>query len=335
MSRCARSSRSGTRRSRLVFLFALSALAAGCTLGPHAATTPAGNDGWQPWQILETATGRVIPSEEWLKNLAAFDIIYLGEEHHNRHHIEAALRVLTALSGEQVRPAIGMEMFGWDGQAALNGYLEGRGEVRESFLEQARWKQNWGGPFEDYEPLVAFARDHHLPIYAMNPPKSLIRQVAKEGLAQARQGTEWTSWRMQDEEIVDDPAYRARLLDQLRRCHGGGSDDDYRTMYEASTVRDEGMARTLAETLWQQRAGSDHAAPVIVSYTGGGHIQYRLPVPKRVARRLSGQVRDVTIYLASYDQTRGDEIRELLHDRIADYIWLTPLSRHGAPQRCR
>jgi hypothetical protein len=169
----------------------------------------------------------------------------------------------------------------------------------------------------------------------MNPPKSLIRQVVKEGLAQARQGAEWSRWGLQSEEIVDDPAYRARIVDQLRRCHGGGTDDDYRTMYEASMVRDEGMAKTLAETVQSIRNSPGGPKQLVLSYTGGGHIQYALPIPKRVARRLSDHVRYTTVYLASYDQTRDEEIRELLRDGIADYVWLTPLSRHGAPQRCR
>jgi hypothetical protein len=106
-------------------------------------------------------------------------------------------------------------------------------------------------------------------------------------------------------------------------------------MYEASMVRDEGMAKTLAEAIQASRHVPDGPRSLLLSYTGGGHIQYALPVPKRVARRLSGQVRSATVYLASYDQTRRDELRELMRDAIADYIWLTPLSRHGAPQRCR
>jgi hypothetical protein len=72
----------------------------------------------------------------------------------------------------------------------------------------------------------------------------------------------------------------------------------------------------------------------VVSYTGGGHIQYRLPVPNRVQRR-AGSIKQTTIYMTAFDPTRTEEIRELLRDAIADYVWLTPLSAHGAPRRCR
>ena len=253
-------------------------LVAGCVPEQQAIIGSGHEEGWKPWQVLETQTGRVLSSPEWLKDLENYEIIYLGEEHFNQYHIEAALRVLDQVFSDGIQPTIGMEMFGWDGQAALDDYLSkgrlGRGE----FLEQVRWTQNWGGAFEDYEPLVAFARERQLSIRAMNPPKPLIRRVVKLGLEQVRQDPEWTQWGMDQEEIVDDPSYRARIVGQLQRCHGGGTDEHFRTMYEASMVRDEGMAKTLAASLEALRRDRGGPRGIIVSYTGGGHIQYKLPV---------------------------------------------------------
>lgn len=310
-------------------------VAAGCVPGHQAAPGSDHEGGWQPWQVIETQTGRVVSTPEWLKDLENYEIIYLGEEHFNKYHIEAALRILDRLFSDGIQPTIGMEMFGWDGQPALDDYLSkgrlGRGE----FLEQVRWTQNWGGAFEDYEPLVAFARERQLSIRAMNPPKPLIRRVVKLGLEQVRQDPEWTQWGLDREEIVDDPSYRARIVGQLQRCHGGGTDEHFRTMYEASMVRDEGMAKTLAASLEALRRDRGGPRGIIVSYTGGGHIQYQLPVPMRVARRLSGDVKQTTIYMTSFDTSRLEEIRELVREGIADYIWLTPMSAKGPPQRCR
>lgn len=289
----------------------------------------------QPWQVIETHSGRVVSQREWLKSLEQYDIVYIGEEHYNPHHIAAALRVLAALRESGISPVLGMEMFGWDGQAALDRYLADETAVRPVFLEAVQWKSNWGGPFENYEPLVNFARTHHVPLHAMNPPKTLIRQVVRLGLAQAREGEEWKQWRMADEEIVDDPAYRARILDQLRRCHGGGAEEDYRTMYEASMVRDEGMAKTLAAAVNEARHSQTAPRSILVSYTGGGHIQYGLPVPKRVARRLNGAIRQATVYLVSFDPSKGEDLADLLREPIADYLWLTPVSGQGPVQRCR
>jgi uncharacterized iron-regulated protein len=168
----------------------------------------------------------------------------------------------------------------------------------------------------------------------MNPPKTLIRSIVRKGLEAVRSESEWSRWNMPGETIVDDPKYRERIMEQLRQCHGGGAPEDYHTMYEAAMVRDEAMAKTLVSVWNDMRSGSRPPGP-IVSYTGGGHIQYKLPVPKRVARRLRSQVKQVTIYMTSFDPSRRTEIRQLLEDGVADYLWLTPIGQQGPPRRCR
>jgi len=289
---------------------------------------------WQVGQIIDGKTGLAVNRSDWLKSLSQYDIVYLGEEHYNRHHIDAALTVLNAVMTEGIRPVLTMEMFGWDGQAALDEMRANSDPLDVAWLDRARWRQNWGGSFEHYAPLVAFARDRHLSLYAMNPPKSLIRRVVSLRLDQVRQEPEWTHWGLDREAIVDDPAYRSRILDQLQRCHGGGSEEDSLPMYEASMVRDEGMAKTVAQALRTARLAEQAPRTLVLSYTGGGHIQYQLPVPKRVARRFAETIAQTTVYLASYDSSRADDIVNLVQDGIADYIWLTPVSQQGLPQRC-
>lgn len=316
-------------------LVVMLALTPGCGAERPIGTAPSNAGEWQPWQVIETKSGRALSYAEWLKDLERYDVVYLGEEHYNPHHIDAAIRIMSGFIADGIRPVLGMEMFGWDGQAALDRYLSEQSLERDTFLEQVQWKINWGGAFDNYAPLISFARERHLLVWAMNPPKQLIRRVVKLGLVQAREGEEWKAWGLDKEDIIDDPAYRARILDQLRRCHGGGAEDDYRTMYEASMVRDEGMAKTLVTALETLRRDTTETRAIVVSYTGGGHIQYRLPVPNRVARRLDGHVRQATVYLTSFDPGRTDDIRELVRDPIADYVWLTPASGQGPVQRCR
>jgi uncharacterized iron-regulated protein len=306
----------------------------GCAAERDGSLRAITDEGWQPWQILDTQTGRVVPFPEFITNLKQYDIVYLGEEHHNPYHIQAALKVLDQLVAEGIEPTIGMEMFGWDGQPALDSYVAMTQSVTNEFLEQVRWKQNWGGAFEDYAPLVTFARDRHLSVRAMNPPKPLIRRIVKVGLEQARQEPEWAPWGILQEDIVDDPAYRERIVDQLKRCHGG-TEEHFRTMYEASMVRDEGMAKTLATRQEEFRRENGGSRRMIVSYTGGGHVQYNLPVPKRVARRLGGDVKQTTIYMTSFDPRKTADVQALMQEAIADYIWLTPMGQSRPAQPCR
>lgn len=327
-------SRNSQRLSLCIVLAFLSLLMA-CTPTAISTQGSARSSAWQPGQIIDGKTGQVRDRSDWLKSLSRYDIVYLGEEHYNHHHIDATLTVLKAVMAEGIRPVLTMEMFGWDGQGALNDILSSSDPMDSAWLDRARWQQNWGGSFDNYAPLVEFAKDQHLFLYAMNPPKTLIRRVVKLRLEHARLEPEWTHWGLDREEIVDDPAYRSRILDQLQRCHGGGSEEDYLPMYEASMVRDEGMAKTVAQALRTARLNKNGPRTLILSYTGGGHIQYQLPVPKRVARRFTEKISQTTIYLASYDASRAEDIVNLIQEGIADYIWLTPVSQQGLPQRCR
>ncbi|MBH0203705.1 MAG: ChaN family lipoprotein [Nitrospira sp.] len=318
----------------LVMFVGLLVFPIGCAAERSSGLPSVTDEGWQPWQILDTHTGRMLPFSELITNLKEHDIIYLGEEHHNPYHIEAALKVLNQLVADGIEPTIGMEMFGWDGQPALDGYVANNQSITNDFLEQVRWKQNWGGTYDDYAPLVTFARDRHLSVRAMNPPKPLIRRVVKLGLDQAKQEPEWAPWGILQEDIVDDPVYRERIVDQLKRCHGG-SEEHFRTMYEASMVRDEGMARTLVTTQEEFRRETGGPRRMIVSYTGGGHVQFNLPVPKRVARRLGGDIKQTTIYMMSFEPGKTADVQALIQDPIADYIWLTPMGKSSSAKPCR
>jgi uncharacterized iron-regulated protein len=291
---------------------------------------------WKEWDVLDAKTRAPVNVDEWIDSLSQYDIVYLGEEHHNQFHIEAALRILQSLVDRDLRPVLALEMFGWDGQAALDRYIAAdHSDVsRQEFLAEARWTQNWGGSYDDYAPLLDFARSHRLMVRAMNPPKPFIRAVVKKGLAGARSEPEWNYWGMAAETIVDDPLYRERILGQLQQCHGGGAPEDYQTMYEASMVRDEAMAKTLVAT-WNALKAEGVPLGPMVSYTGGGHIQYKLPVPKRVARRLSNEVSQTTVYLTSFEPSREAEIRQYMEEGLADYVWLTPMGKQGPPRRCR
>lgn len=290
---------------------------------------------WKPGLILSVETSEPLGIEDWLPRLQGFDVVFLGEEHQNPEHINAALLVLKSLLAQGRHPLLGMEMFSWDGQAALDRYVEQKEITDRQFLEDTRWKQNWGGAFEDYAPLVVFAREHRMPVRALNPPRPLVRQVVKEGVDAVVKGEEAAHWGMKSEDIVDDPAYREAILDQLKACHGRGMDRDYQGMYEASLFRDEGMAKTIADMLARMKAEGIPARGPFVSYTGGGHIQYRLPVPNRVQRRVGPGLKQVTIYMTSFEPGRTEEVQELLARRIADYLWLTQMGPQGPPRRCR
>ena len=76
-------------------------------------------------QLFDGKTGQAIPFESLKPRLLDPDVIYIGEEHYTPSHIEAALTIMNVLLAENRKPALAMEMFSWDGQAALDRYTAG------------------------------------------------------------------------------------------------------------------------------------------------------------------------------------------------------------------
>src|SRR2546427_11571233 len=90
--------------------FRLASLALAGWLGAGVAQTLLAEESAQPfqeWQILEVKTSRPISFTDLLTDLATVDVIYIGEEHSHRSHIEAALRILQALIDRNQKPALG------------------------------------------------------------------------------------------------------------------------------------------------------------------------------------------------------------------------------------
>src|SRR5437660_12876322 len=105
-------------------LFASLALA-GFLVAGRAETLPAENRAptFTEWQILDTKAGHVVGFEDLMASLLTMDVIYIGEEHSHRSHIEAALRMLQALVEGNWNPVIGREPRGGVGQRCTGSCL--------------------------------------------------------------------------------------------------------------------------------------------------------------------------------------------------------------------
>ncbi len=307
------------------FLFVLSTL---CLSGIFACTTLQANPTFSVGQIYQTSDRRLLTIDELIPHLIDADVIFLGEEHYTPSHIEAAQTILSRLLAHQRQPSLAMEMFSWDGQAGLDRYIGQPTMSLEELEEESHWKDNWGGDFADYQSLASFSQTHQLKLLALNPPRPLVRLVVSQGLDQALKDPQMEPWPI-GQIITDDPEYEHLIYDQIESCHAGLPDHVYRRIFEASIFRDEGMARIIRNYL-------DHKSPSegpIVSYTGGGHIQYHIPVPKRV-QRTHPSVKMLTIYLIAWDPSKEAEVSAELQNGIADFLWLTPLGPKGLQAKC-
>lgn len=285
---------------------------------------------YQEGQIFDLTKKTIIADSAFRSILQSVDVVYLGEAHYTPSHVAAALHVLQILLDGDRTPILGMEMFGWDGQAALDQYVKGEPMTKEEFVAESQWTSNWGGNYDEYAPLVDFARTHGVQLLGLNPPRPLVRNVAKRGVAGIGDDPVLTQWNFPDPFPSDDAAYRRVIYEQIEKCHQGLTQEVYQNIYEASVFRDEGMAAVIAATV----RGGSQGPTTFVSYTGAGHIQYGLPIPKRVNRQFGSSIQSVTVYLHALDPEYPEDVEQLMEENIADYVWLTALGPEGRQPRC-
>jgi uncharacterized iron-regulated protein len=204
---------------------------------------------------------------------ATTGVILLGEEHDNAADHAWQLATIRRLYAADPRLVLGFEMFPRGAQKALDRWTDGT-TSEAAFLSEAGWKAYWGFDPALYLPIFRFARDHHLPMLALNVSHHLVHAVAQTG---------WDAVKPADREGVGTPAppapsYRATLAEAMSG-HGGPAMTPARLSHfiEAQSVWDRAMAEAIAA----QRK-RDPTRPV-VAIMGAGHLEHRDGVPHQLA----------------------------------------------------
>jgi uncharacterized iron-regulated protein len=231
----------------------------GCMAGPPACA-PAGS-----W--VDPGSGR--PVADPVAGVRAGAVLLLGEAHDQAADHRWELQTIERVYQARPDMVLGLEMFPRASQAALDRWVAG-GESEAAFLKESRWAEVWGFPPELYMPIFRFARDHHVPMVALNVSRGLVHQVAQGG---------WDSVAADAREGVGRPAppsdaYRAQLQDAMAG-HGGPKMTPARLAHfiEAQTVWDRAMAEAIAA----QRGRT------VVAIVGEGHVLFRDGVPHQLA----------------------------------------------------
>ena len=235
--------------------------------------------------------------------------VLVGEEHDRPGHHTLQFRVIELLHSIDPNLGIGMEMFDRSVQPVLDDYIAGR--IDEStFLERSDWAKRWSFDFALYRPIVRFARDHNLPIVALNARREIVHRVARDGLASLS-----AEDRSQIASEIDTgvAAHRTRY-DAMVSAHPGHGDPD--RMYQAMCVWDETMAESAAHFLRR------HPHHRLVVLAGNGHVAYGHGIPDRIRRRIPDEA-PLTIVPRSLELGDGTDYEELLADPPADYIYFT------------
>ena len=132
--------------------------------------------------MIDTASGKTLAPDD-LAGIARSDpaaadwrVAHVVEFH------RVQLQVLRALQRSGRRVLIGVEMYPYTAQAALDAW--NAGQLAESaFVEQSRWYEHWGYHWNYYRDIFLFAREAGIPITAVNAPREVVTAVRKKGFA--------------------------------------------------------------------------------------------------------------------------------------------------------
>jgi uncharacterized iron-regulated protein len=217
-----------------------------------------------------------------MEQLAAANVVYLGETHSSAADHAAQLDIIEALHQRNADVAIAMEMFQQPFQTVLDEYLAGT--ISEAELrERSQYDQRWGFPWEYYAPMLRYAQTHDIPVIALNVPTEITRRVAEKGLgsltARDRQYIPPV-----DEIDLSDADYRAMMLEIYKNFHSGhGAGTSFERFFLAQVLWDETMAAGVVNFL------QENPSHQVIVLAGQGHIAYDYGIPNRVARRLNAR----------------------------------------------
>lgn len=105
--------------------------------------------------------------EVLLKECLRSNLILLGDYHTFPQSQKTALRLLREIVDPERELMLCIEMVPTTKQNALDDYMAGR-IADDEFLKKIDYASAWGFPWPNFKPLLAFAKEHNIPVIALN-----------------------------------------------------------------------------------------------------------------------------------------------------------------------
>ncbi|AGA90267.1 uncharacterized iron-regulated protein [Thioflavicoccus mobilis 8321] len=234
-----------------------------------------------------------------IARLADRRVIFVGERHDRYEDHLVQLAILEGLQTRGKDLAIGMEAFQQPYQGHLDDYVAGR-ISEEEMLRRTQYFTRWRFDYRLYRRILRFAREHGVPVVALNLESELtdkVGDVGIEGLSAAERA------RLPQSMDRGDSAYRARLQTAFKAHPMLAERKDFEHFMEVQLLWDEGMAERAADYL------EANPNKTLVVIAGAGHLEYGQGIPRRLLRRVPTTS---AILLDGRDRTLNAEVADFL-----------------------
>jgi len=230
-------------------------------------------------QTVEIENLRVVdlqktsPLAQIVEQIDGARVVLVGETHTRMDHHLVQLEILKLLYEESPQLAIGLEWFQKPFQAHLDAYVAGEISEQE-MLDLTGYFERWGYDYRLYRPILQYAREHKIPLIALNASRELSNALSTSGFddlpadleAQLPESYDWTD---------KDYEQRLRSIFEQHPEYAG----EFEAFLRGQLTWDETMAESGVNYL------ESNPESRLLIFAGSGHIMYGSGIPNRIKRR--------------------------------------------------
>jgi len=263
--------------------------------------------------LTDTRSGKPLTPAELAAKLDDVRVVFVGESHTDVAFHQVQLQVIRELQKRGRSVLVGLEMFPYTAQPALERWNAGK-QTEQAFLDDSHWYLNWGYNWAYYREIFLFARDHGIRLHGVNTPREVVAAVRKKGFKD-----------LTPEEAAAIPAKIDTDSPEHRRVVKALFSDDEGMMHTMSDQVFEGMFS--AQCTWDATMGfnavqalkrSGGAKDIMVVLIGQGHVAYGLGIQRQAASWFDGK-------MASVIPVHVEDLKGKASTRVqasfADYLW--------------
>jgi aminopeptidase N len=267
--------------------------------------------------ITDTRTGAAITPAELAAKLDDVKVVFIGESHTDIDFHRAQLKVIQELQKRGRDVLVGLEMYPYTEQAALD--LWNTGTMNEDdFVTKSQWYKNWGYHWLYYRDIFVYARDKKIKMYGVNTPREVVTAVRKKGFQNLTPEEAARIPPKVDVASEDHKTFfRAVFAGGDSMMHQMASGPMFDGMYAAQCTWDASMGYNAVNNL--KKFGGPKSIMVVL--IGSGHVAYGLGIQRQAALWFDGTM--ASVIPVSVADIKGKPQKDA-QASYADFLWGLP-----------
>lgn len=262
--------------------------------------------------IVAAASGDRITPEDLAARLVNVRLLLVGETHTSVESHRVQLQIIEALHRAGRHVIVGLEMYPYTRQDALDAWSRGEWS-EEEFVQRADWYEVWGYHWGYYREIFQFVKKARLPLTALNVPREVVTAVRRQGIDQLSPEMRQHLPPSIDTEHPDHMVFFKASFDEDDTLHGGMSEEAWRGMLAAQATWDAAMAWHAVQAL--ERAADPRA--IVIVLAGSGHVAYGVGIERQARRWFDGPIESVIPVPVADDDGPIPSVRA----SYASYVW--------------